>query len=218
MSTLLSIYRSSVGKKFVVGATGLFLCTFLCVHVGGNMLLFMHDGGRAFNEFSAFMASNVLIRSLEIVLFGGFLLHIITSTVLWLKNKAARKVSYQVTKPLETSTFSSRITFLTGSIIFIFLVLHMKTFWVTSRFMGEEDMYALVTSAFSNGLYDALYLVALFLLSFHLRHGFESAFQTFGIRGQRYEGLIATVGIIFWLFIPIAFATMPIYFFLHLNS
>jgi succinate dehydrogenase / fumarate reductase cytochrome b subunit len=217
LNSLLQFYHSSVGKKFVVGATGLFLCTFLVVHVSGNLLLFRGDGGAAFEAFSEFMAHNVIIRTLEIVLFAGFILHIVTSTILWLRNKRARPKGYAVNKPLENSSFPSRITFVTGSVIFIFLVIHMKSFWVTSRFFAEENpsMYSLVVKLFANGVYDSLYLIALLLLGFHLRHGFQSAFQTFGVRGKKYEGLIEAIGAIFWLIIPIAFASMPVYFFMH---
>jgi succinate dehydrogenase / fumarate reductase, cytochrome b subunit len=217
MSQLASFYQSSVGKKFVVGITGLFLCSFLVVHLFINLYLFKHDGGATFNVYAEFMASNPIIRTLEIVLFLGFIFHMVTSSILWYMNRVARPQKYLVTHPLESSTLSSRITFLTGSIIFIFLVIHMQSFWVPSRFFAEENpsMYALVANAFRSPLYDGLYLIALFLLGFHLRHGFQSAFQTFGIRGKRYESLIELIGVIFWLLIPLGFASMPIYFLLN---
>jgi succinate dehydrogenase / fumarate reductase, cytochrome b subunit len=218
MSQLTSFYQSSVGKKFVVGITGLFLSSFLVVHLYINLFLFKHDGGETFNMYAEFMAKNPIVRTLEIVLFLGFILHMITSTLLWIRNKVARPQKYLVTHPLESSTFSSRVTFLTGSIIFFFLVMHMKTFWVASRFFPEENpsMYNLVAGAFKSPVYDGFYLIALFLLGFHLRHGFQSAFQTFGIRGKRYEGLIELIGAIFWLVIPLGFASMPIYFLMNL--
>ncbi|MFI5250826.1 MAG: succinate dehydrogenase cytochrome b subunit [Bacteroidota bacterium] len=218
MSKLASFYQSSVGKKFVVGFTGLFLCTFLVVHLYINLYLFKHDGGETFNVYAEFMATNPVVRTLEIVLFLGFILHILTSTILWYKNRSARPQKYLVTHPLESSTASSRITFLTGSIIFMFLVVHMDSFWISSRFFAAENpsMFNLVRQKFSSPLYDGFYLAALFLLGFHLRHGFQSAFQTFGIRGKRYEGMIELVGVVFWLLIPIGFAAMPIYFLMNL--
>ena len=217
MSKLSSLYHSSVGKKFVVGATGLFLCTFLVVHLAGNFLLFKKDGGEAFEAYANFMAGNFVIRTLEIVLFAAFIIHIVTSVILWIRNKKARPKAYNVNKPLENSSLPSRITFLSGSVVFIFLVMHMGAFWVTSRFMHDQypSMYNLVAMKFASGWYDAFYLFALFLLAFHLRHGFQSAFQTFGIRGKKYAGLIEAIGVIFWLLIPLGFASMPIYFFLN---
>ena len=215
MNFLFRIYQSSVGKKFFVGLSGLFLCSFLAVHCYINLFLFV--GEDIFNTYAEFMSSNPVIRTVEIVLFGGFLLHIIIATILWYKNRLARPEKYLVTKPLESSTFSSRITFLTGSIIFIFLVVHMDSFWFTSRFQHElyPSMYNLIKMKFSFWWYDTFYLIALFLLGFHLRHGFQSAFQTFGVRGKRYEMLIELIAVIFWLVIPLTFAAMPIYFLMN---
>src|SRR5437868_6253935 len=130
MSKLSNLYNSSVGKKFVVGATGLFLCTYLVVHLGGNLLLFKDDSGATFQAYADFMAGNFIIRTIEIVLFAAFILHIATSTILWVKNRKARSKKYLVNKPLENSSLSSRLTFITGSVIFFFLVVHMRSFWV----------------------------------------------------------------------------------------
>ncbi|MDE3058361.1 MAG: succinate dehydrogenase cytochrome b subunit [Bacteroidota bacterium] len=215
MGTLTNIYRSSVGKKFVVALTGLFLCTFLVEHLAGNFLLFVNDGGASFNEYSETLSHNVIIRTIEIVLFLAFFFHILTATTLWWRNRKARPDSYAQNQKSANSTLASRISFLTGSIVFIFLVIHLRTFFVPSRFFPSENpsMYTLVVFAFSNGWYCLFYLVALVLLGYHLRHGFQSAFQTFGIRGKNYQSLIEWIGVIFWLLIPLGFATMPIYFF-----
>jgi succinate dehydrogenase / fumarate reductase cytochrome b subunit len=78
-----------------------------------------------------------------------------------------------------------------------------------------KDLYAEVAEAFKNPLYVGFYLISMFALSFHLAHGFQSAFQTFGIRGSQYSGLIRGIGnVIFALVIPALFASMPIYFLL----
>jgi succinate dehydrogenase / fumarate reductase, cytochrome b subunit len=214
MGTFSNIYKSSVGKKFVVGLTGLFLCTFLVVHLSINLFLFCNDGGETFNKYAEFMATNPIIRMMEIVLILGFVLHIFTSTILWYRNRRARPQKYYMYNKADISTLSSRITFITGSIIFIFLVIHMRTFWVPSRFFpaANPSMYTLVVTAFSNPTYDLLYLIALFLLGYHLRHGFESAFQTFGIKHTKYLTYIEWIGGIFWLLIPLAFASIPLYF------
>ncbi len=210
----LPLYRSSVGQKLLVGVTGLFLCTFLVVHMSGNLLLFRHDGGRAFDTYSEFMSTNTMIRTMEIVLFAGFLIHIILAVSTWISNRMARPRRYAVNRPSENSALASRWTFITGSVVFIFLVLHLRTFFVPTRFASgaKPSMFELVASAFANPVYDGFYLVALILLGYHLRHGFQSAFQTFGLR-PGHQKLIDLVAIFFWLIIPIGFATMPIYFY-----
>jgi succinate dehydrogenase / fumarate reductase cytochrome b subunit len=102
---------------------------------------------------------------------------------------------------------------ITGAFVLVFLVIHVNTFFVTSRFVGtDKTMYELIRDVFVNPWVDAFYLVALVFLGYHLRHGFQSACQTFGLRTPRYEKLIDIVGIFFWLLIPLAFACIPLYF------
>jgi succinate dehydrogenase / fumarate reductase cytochrome b subunit len=217
MNFLIELYTSTVGKKFFMALTGLFLCTYLVVHVGGNLLLFKQDGGAAFNTYAEILPSLLIIRIIEIVLFLIFLGHIFTGTILWIRNKQARPIKYEKFEASDNSTLTSRTMFLTGSIVFIFLVIHLRTFWVPARFQHGEgfSMYEVVKDAFQNPWYDLFYIVAIGLLAFHLHHGFQSAFQTFGIKGKKYEWLIQAIGVIFWLLIPIVFVSMPIYFYLN---
>jgi succinate dehydrogenase cytochrome b subunit len=215
MGFLIGLYRSSIGKKFFTGLTGLFLCIYLIVHVGGNLLLFKCDGGAAFNTYAEILPSLLIIRIIEWGLFAIFLLHIITGTYLWVLNKLARPEKYLVTDPSASSSLFSRTMFLSGSIVFIFLVIHMRSFWFPSRFSPQENvtMYAMVTDAFSSPVYSSFYVVAMVLLAFHLRHGFQSAFQTFGLRNLKYAPLIDWIGVLFWFVIPATFAAMPVYLF-----
>jgi succinate dehydrogenase / fumarate reductase cytochrome b subunit len=214
MKTFFGLYNSSIGKKLVVGATGLFLCMYLVVHLLGNLLLFKHDGGAAFDQYAEILPSLLIIRIVEIGLFAVFLIHIVTATVLWILNRNARPERYELNRPKENSSFFSRTMFVSGSIVFIFIVIHMRSFWVTSRFYHEAypSSYRMVVGVFSNPYYVVFYVVAIILLGFHLRHGFQSAFQTFGIKHARYAWLIELVGAIFWLVIPLAFVSIPIYF------
>jgi len=215
MQAFLDFYRSSIGKKMMAGLTGLFLCAYLVVHVAGNLLLFKDDGGAAFDTYAATLPNFLVVRIIEIVLFAAFIVHIFTGTYLWALNRRARPRGYLVNRPEENSSFASRTMFLSGSIVLIFLVVHMKSFWYPSRFRPEHDvsMYALVMNAFASPLYSAFYIMAMALLAFHLRHGFQSAFQTFGLRNMRYAPLIESAGVVFWLLIPAAFAAMPVYCF-----
>src|SRR5206468_11149365 len=131
----------------------------------------------------------------------------------WIKNRSARPQRYAMNRASENSSLASRIMNVSGSIVFIFLVVHLRTFFVPSRFPGEAkpSMYELVKTAFSSPVYVGFYLISLFLLGYHLRHGFQSAFQTLGLKaGLRL--LIDYVAVIFWLIIPLGFAAMPLYF------
>ena len=218
MRALLEFYNSSVGKKLLVGLTGLFLISYLIVHLFGNLLLFRNDGGAGFDMYAELLPQVVIIRIIEIFLFLIFIFHIITGAYTWLLNKQARGKTYEIQKKSDTSALTSRTMLLSGSIVFIFLVIHMRQFWFVSRYQAGEhfSMYQVVRATFSDPIYGTLYIIGMFLLGFHLKHGFQSAFQTFGLRDKKYATVIEWVGVIFWLFIPLGFASMPIYFLLNL--
>lgn len=209
-----SLYSSSIGQKVVSAVTGLFLCAFLVVHVSGNLLLFKGDGGEAFNAYAAANAGSLLIRSIEVGLFAGFLIHIYWGIRVWFFNRRARPRGYMVNHPSENSSLYSRIMLLSGSMVLLFLVVHLRSFWVPMRFpSGEISEYRTVQAAFQSPLYSAFYVACLVLLGFHLRQGFQSALQTFGVR-PFWRKAIERVAVIFWLIIPLGFASMSLYFLL----
>lgn len=213
MSKPVAFLSSSVGRKMLMALSGLFLCSFLLVHLYINLFLFKQDNGAEFEMYGHFMATYPLVRPLEIVLFAGFLLHAFIGIWLWIMNRRARPVRYKVSKAGENSTLSSRIMWATGTIVGIFLVIHINGFFVQSRFITpERPMYEIVREAFMNPWLDAFYIIALGFLAYHLKHGFQSAFQTFGLRHSRHERLIEFVGMLFWLLVPLGFAAMPLYF------
>ncbi len=213
MQKLSSVFTSSVGRKITMALSGLFLCSFLIVHLYVNLYLFKHDAGTTFDAYAEFLATYPLIRPLEIVLFAGFLLHAAVGIWLWYTNKRARPQAYAVARPSENSTLASRTAIWTGAVVLAFLVVHINSFFITSRFRDTgQTMYEVVAEAFRNPYNDLFYLVALVFLGYHLKHGFQSAFQTFGLRHPRYRTLIDIVAVLFWLLIPAGFAAMPLYF------
>ena len=215
MTKTVSLYRSSIGQKIVSALTGLFLCSFLVVHISGNMLLFKNDGGRAFNEYATSNASSPLMRTLEIGLFAGFCIHIFWGVQYWFFNRRARPLKYSLRRASECSDLFSRIMLLSGSIVLLFLVVHLKSFWVPMRFSGgkEPPLFPIVQAAFQNPLYDLFYIACLALLAYHLRQGFQSAFQTLGVR-PIWRKAIESIAILFWLILPVGFASMPVFFLL----
>jgi succinate dehydrogenase / fumarate reductase, cytochrome b subunit len=212
MAKTLSLYGSSIGQKFVSALTGFFLCVFLVVHVSGNLLLFKNDGGESFNQYAAAASSSLLIRGIEIILFAGFVIHIFWGLRVWIFNKRARPTNYAEYHPSENSSLFSRIMLLSGIVVLFFLVVHLKSFWVPIRF-GVQTLsdYDLVKLAFQDPLYDIFYIACLVLLAFHLRQGFQSAFQSIGLR-PLWLKTVENAAIIFWLLIPAAFTAMPLYF------
>lgn len=218
MSWFFKFLNSSIGKKFMMAVTGSFLLIFLIIHLIGNMTLFF--GANAFNAYvSALDIVKPLIRIVEVVLLAAFILHIFNGIRLWIENKKARGVTYKINGSSENSDLFSRTMFLTGSIVFIFLVLHLGTFFWRFNvhdpegFANMHQYFDMVTSFFKIWWYAILYIIAVSLLGFHLNHGFQSAFQTFGWNHKKYFPLVQKMGTLYAIIMTLGFVSMPIYFF-----
>lgn len=210
-----AIFKSSIGKKFLMGVTGLFLITFLIVHAAINSMIWFNDGGETFSHWGHFMGTNPIIRTMEIVLVIGFLVHIIDGLLLWKQNNEARPVKYSYSNPPAKSKWYSRSMGVLGSLILIFLIIHAAHFWIPNRAnqfaTGEElNLFAMMQMEFSEWYTVLLYVLACFSLFWHLLHGFKSAFQSLGLNHTKYNQLIEYSGVAFSVIIPLLFALMPI--------
>ncbi len=225
MSWITQTFSSTIGRKLLVAASGLFLIIFLIGHVSGNFLLFKDDGGRAFNEYTEFMSTNQLIQIVRWVTYATILLHIFVTIALTIRNKKSRPVGYTETKPGANSPWTSRNMGILGTLIAIFLVIHMGNFWykmkigdipfVTYESRGTiRDLYSVVIFSFSNLWYTILYVVMMVFLGLHLAHGFRSAFQTLGWKHRKYTPIVEKVGYAFAVIVPLLFAIMPIYIYI----
>lgn len=141
MNWLVGFLTSNIGRKLVMALTGLFLVSFLFVHLSGNLLLLRSDDGYAFNVFSHFMSTNGLIHVLEYVLLFGFLIHIATSIFLTRRNASARPKGYAAGNKTPGVSWYSKNMGLTGSLVLIFLVLHIRTFWYTYHYQEVPRVY-----------------------------------------------------------------------------
>jgi succinate dehydrogenase / fumarate reductase cytochrome b subunit len=228
------VFTSSVGKKLVMGFTGIFLVLFLIVHVGLNACIWAAaydpaDQGQMFNKAAHFMGSNVLPRILEIGLFAGFFLHIFQGYLLTLENRKKRSTGYAVAYA-DGSKWYSRSMAILGTLLLMFLVMHIYHFWTPSRLGGigsvkalaeveyngvmHHNLYAEMRTVFvGNTLIVALYVLACGSLAYHLLHGFQSAFKTIGIHNKKISGLINSVGVGFSIIVPLLFALMPLSFY-----
>ncbi len=214
MNSILSFYNTSIGKKILMSLTGLFLITFLTEHLIGNLLLFAGDNGAMYEAYGKFLVSNPVIRFIEIFLFLGMLLHGIIGLILWIRNRQTRPIKYNLFRLKDNSSLASRTTLVSGLIIGIFLYIHLKTFFYPLR-LGDEhpSSYELIVQAFSNIWYVLFYILALVVLGYHLRHGFQSAFQTLGLRNKKYTPLLDAIAFFVWFLIPLGYISIPIYFF-----
>lgn len=214
----IALFYSSITKKVILALAGLFLITFLVMHLAINLLILSPDGGAAYGEAVHFMTTNPLIKVMEIFLFGGFAIHIILGIIIQIYNWMARPVRYKVEGFSHTSFFSKYMIH-TGAIIFVFLMVHFFNFyfvklgWVDPPAgLDREDFYQMAILLFSNNFYSILYIVLMLFLAFHLNHAFQSAFQTLGLTHSKYTPFIKFVGTIYSIIVPLGFALIPAYF------
>lgn len=214
-----NFFTSSIGKKVVMGATGLFLISFLVVHVGINSLIFLdifdpNENGVAFNAAADFMSHNPVIRVMEIGLLAGILAHIVQGIMLTLENRKKRPVKYAVVDGKANSKWYSRSMGLLGTILLLFLVIHLSHFWAPTKvavFSGHEhDTFASIVEVFASPINVVIYLVGTISLCYHLLHGFQSAFRTFGLVHKKYTPIIQCAGVAYSLIVCVLFALMPI--------
>jgi succinate dehydrogenase / fumarate reductase cytochrome b subunit len=162
-----------------------------------------------------FMSHNWIMRFLEIGLFAGLIAHIIQGLSLTFQNKKARPVEYYFNQPSKNSKWYSRSMGILGTLLLLFLVMHLSHFYVDTKvalYSGDKphDLFDEMKEVFSIKWVVILYLVGVVSLFWHLYHGFQSAFQTLGINHKRYTPLIKTIGTVYALIICILFALMPV--------
>jgi succinate dehydrogenase / fumarate reductase cytochrome b subunit len=221
---------SSIGQKLIMSLTGLFLIIFLAIHLAGNLQLIKADNGQSFNEYAYFMTTNPIIKFTSYGLYFFILLHAIQGLLLAKKNRQARgAVRYAVTSSKNVSWASKQMALL-GTLIFVFLCIHMGDFWYQMKFTANlnmvsygdgasiKDLYTKVQATFSQPWFVILYVFSMIVLAVHLIHGFQSAFQTLGLNHKKYTPVIKFVGIVYSILIPLGFAIIPVYFILFLTK
>ena len=224
--TFKQMFTSSVGKKLIMGLTGIFLVLFLIVHAGLNACIWAMDGGVMFNRAGHFMGSNAVPRILEVGLFLFIFLHIIQGYMLTVENRSKRAVGYAVNYAKGSKWYSRSMAIL-GTILLMFFIIHWKHFWVPSRITGVEEitlpngvqvhnLYGVMQETFKDIWVVVFYVISCISLAYHLAHGFQSAFKTIGVHNKRYHAIISTIGYGFSILIPLAFAMMPISFYFKL--
>ena len=202
-----------------MACAGLFLIIFLLVHLSINLTLLRSDDGRWFNDASGFMSTNYLIKIFEIVLFGGFIIHILYGVILTLQNWASRPIGYKKCSKTNTSFFSKYMIW-TGLIIFIFLAIHFMNFYfvklgivpVPEGAEDKHDFYHMAINLFQTPLYSVIYIILIAVLGLHLNHSLQSAFQTLGLNHDKYMPFIKAFSAIYAIVVAGGFIIIPVYF------
>jgi len=225
MSSVATFARSSVGKKVFVAITGLMLFSFVIIHLLGNLTLFIPDGGEAFNHYAHFLESLLhgwLIYIFEVGLIAAFLVHAIYAiTVALIDKNKARPQKYAMVRNAggkSRKSLASRSMIITGPIILIFLVLHVRMFKFADHPMvayhdGQEikDIYKVVDQAFADPIIVGLYVLVMAMLGMHLWHGVWSAFQSMGWNSDRQITCLTRLSWFAGFVLGAGFLVMPIF-------
>jgi succinate dehydrogenase / fumarate reductase cytochrome b subunit len=190
---------------------GLFLLTFLPVHLIINLMLLKSDP-EPFNKAAHFMATFPVIKIMEVVLIGAILIHIAWGIYLQIQNWLARPVGYVSGNKSETSFFSKFMIW-TGASVFTFLVLHFFNFYFIKLGLvtgNSGDFYTVAHNLFKIPAYNYIYLVCFALLGFHLYHAFSSAFQTLGLNHRLWTPVVKVVALIYAIVLPAGFSFISI--------
>lgn len=220
MSRFGKYFNSTIGRKQVMGLTGLGLSLFVLTHMLGNLLMFV--GPDAYNMYGHKLTSNPAIYLAEAGLLFFFFAHVINAVTLKLKNKSAREQSYATNINGEKAiSVASKTMIHTGMIIGIFAVLHLITFKFgpvyTTTIDDEQvrDLYKLMVEVFRDPIYVAWYVFSMIMLGFHLSHGVASAIKTLGFNHPRYNCGIECASQIYGWVVALGFTVQPIYIFLN---
>jgi len=221
----MAITYSSITKKVIMALAGLFLIAFLFVHLTVNLLVLVNDGGETFNKAAHFMVTNPVIQFMQIFLFGGFIIHIITGIVLQIQNWRARPHRYKVEAFSEMSPFS-KFMIHTGIIVLLILAYHLYNFFFQAKlgnisqvvYDGQEydDMGKMVVAKFSHLTHVIIYIVWLLILGFHLDHAFHSGLQSLGFNHNKYTPAMFTISRIIAIILTVGFIIIPVV--IYLNS
>jgi succinate dehydrogenase / fumarate reductase, cytochrome b subunit len=216
MSALVRFLQSTILSKVVMAGTGLLLVLFLLGHMIGNLQMYL--GQDKMNTYAATLQGlGSLLWLVRAALLLALVLHVITSIRLKALNLGARPVGYAM-KATVRATLTSRTMMWTGAMIFFFVVYHLLHFTIQATNpayrdlvdgLGRHDVYSMVVLGYQNVLISGLYVIAMFLLGFHLFHAIASTFQTLGVNHSKYNPLINAVGALLTVVIVGGFLSIP---------
>jgi succinate dehydrogenase / fumarate reductase cytochrome b subunit len=221
---LATYLRSSVGRKQMMGLTGVYLFLFLLVHLVGNLGLLA--GAEAFNQYAHLMLHTLakIIYPVEISLLLAFVVHAALAVSITLENKASRPQRYAVASRKSGRTPWASAMAPTGIFLLFYVIMHVAHFrFGVAAEIGEvvyqgvaiRDLYSHVMVSFSQGWYATIYVVAMIALFPHLAHGVQSCFQTLGINHPAYTPAIKVFSKAYAVVISGGFALLAIWAYLQ---
>ena len=208
MSWFVDFLTSSIGKKLMMALTGLCFIAFLVVHLAGNLTIY--GGSEMFISYADHLHSlGILVNIAEMGLLALALVHVLTGTTLFYQNYTARPVRYKVNKSAGGRTIGSMTMPYTGFLLLLFIVLHLLNFHFVDK--TNTNIWIIVSEAFANPAYVAIYVAAMIVAAVHVSHGLWSAFQTLGISHVKYTPAIRALSLVVSVVFGVGFGFLPIY-------
>lgn len=213
MKRIFALLRTDIGRKALMGVTGLLMIGFLVTHMLANLLvLFDKD---AYNAYSFHLTSNPLLPVAELGLVAFFVGHLVSGIVVTKRNRAARPVDYQVKGTQDATgrrSLASATMIFSGLVMLVFVPLHLVTFKYGAHYLTadgkERDLYRLVIEVFHSPLYVIWYFVALPVLGVHAWHGFGSGFESIGLS---YSREMRRLGQALAVILTVGFMAVPVF-------
>ncbi len=211
-------FSSSIGRKFAMALSALFLLIFLLQHLTINFTSVISE--RVFNQLSHFMGTNPLVQfALQPVLMFGVVFHFVMGFVLEIKNKQARGVQYAQYKGSANASWMSRNMIWSGLFILFFLGFHFYDFWIPEMNYKYIEMkpsdpdryYGEVVHMFESHARVGIYVLSFVFLALHLLHGFQSSFQSIGANNEKYTPAIKKLGTLYAILVPAGFIFIALF-------
>jgi len=217
MSPLLRLFKSSLGKKYLMAITGLGLFGFVVMHMLGNLQVFL--GPDAINKYAHFLQSTPeLLWGARLGLLAMIGVHFCAGILLAIENMQAREQQYEV-KRVVKATLASRTMVVSGLVVLSFIIYHLAHYTllvVTPEYrnlhdeLGRHDVYRMIIHGFSNPYVTGFYVVGVGLLCFHLSHGIGAMFQSLGLKNEAYVERIDCLAKIVAVALFIGYISIPL--------
>lgn len=203
----LRFYRSAVGKKWVMGLTGLMLLGFVISHALGNVKMYIspesiNEYGEALRDLGGHLVPRTnILWLMRFGLIGAFALHIHAAWSLTVMNRRSRPTKYQSKRDYVATDFAGRSMRWTGTIVLLFIFWHLADLtWGFTMAEGHDgfvrgEVYDNLVNSLSRVPVAIIYIVANLALANHLYHGVASMFQTLGINNPRINGIRQPIAI-----------------------
>jgi succinate dehydrogenase / fumarate reductase cytochrome b subunit len=212
MNRALRFYRAAIGKKIVMGVTGLIGIGFVIGHMAGNLLVFR--GPEAINAYAHFLASTgELLWIVRLVLIASVILHVVAAYQLTMQNRAARPEGYVKREP-QVTTWAARTMRFGGALILVFIVLHIMHFtnpgWRPAGGFEKADVYTNIVTSFRIWWITLFYVTVMLALGLHLYHGAWSSIRSIGVAQPKERPLHRTVALAIAVIVWLGFTAVPV--------